>query len=245
MDCKKAQYLSFLFKEGELTGSQLQKYKIHISTCGECSDLVNELMDFQENLSSLKSKKPVFTKAEELTTEIITFVEKDVNRKNEIHPLNLFDRFIFKLVSPNFRVVMTSLLVLILSLFLTQEYNDLNKLSNLEKRVSAKQIETLEAVSFRNNDLIIDKIESLFNFISGEKTWVEIPQDMILIKKETLFSLMKFSGELNNSQKKIITSYLRTNLGEINWSDGLNEMEIQSILENSAQIRQDVEEFKL
>jgi hypothetical protein len=142
-NCATYQRLLHLHREGERSAKETAALNRHLQTCAACAAVAEELRAAEATLAQLRSLRPSPMHAEELTTEILSSMEK----RQGVAVIGNFESVLAGISSfmmkPLIRYACAAVIVLTIGLFSYEYYGLLRSMEDLEKQFAS--VSTAEA----------------------------------------------------------------------------------------------------
>lgn len=155
MKCQEAERLIYLYRKGELNETEQDNLKEHLQACMHCNTLNNSLVDIEKFTTQLRNSTE--TNEDEITTnQIVSHVFE--NQFIDSEKIGSYSVSLW-------RKVMTIAAVLLIGIFIFQQYeikrnvNDLNKRisqQNYSKSTDMNQVNSIQEISLTEFSFSID-----------------------------------------------------------------------------------------
>jgi hypothetical protein len=198
MNCSEINDLLYL-KEDELTPQELAAVNKHLAICTKCAEDFAGIIKANSFISRIKESAPFLSNEEEFTNSIIASIESSAHPENQPAFSRFLDKVSLLFLNSAVRAAAFSLIILIVSTFLVQQYLVFSNVSTLENKIAFTGTAQLNNASAGFNEFKIIKLTSeLFNLISGDKFYADLSGKLILADKSKLNELLNLYSGLQN-----------------------------------------------
>lgn len=224
MNCKEFEQLLYLFREDELSQTEKELVDIHLENCEQCQAEVNAITEMDAQIAQIRDTGQDHPNAGQLTNHIMSGVKREYTKRASAGKRRGANRFQGWLAAPAARYVMATALILIISLFIFQEYFILNKIAALEARLANHHTE-------RVSENFINRSASM-NDLSLSTIEMEILEKWVVIRRSSVNELINEieTLEAENMALKRILEERYPELVKMLDGRGLSDRELERLL---------------
>ena len=198
MTCKKYQHILYTVKIEDLDFAKKDFLKKHLAECNACKTIFDEVSKADRILTKIKETAPRTRNEQALTDSILaSIVNRERAEKNNTFLDRLSDVFSIQAV----RFACCAIILFCGLTYSFMEYNDMIKIVGLEQRLGIQR-------DFSQASLVLPGINvpgflyDYYELSNGSKTYIELTNKLILMKKEDLQALLNGYKTLDEASRK-------------------------------------------
>jgi hypothetical protein len=201
MKCSEINNLLYL-KDDELSPLELEEAKEHLAYCTKCAEEFARITKTYELVSKVKESSPFLCNEEEFTNSVMTSIEGRIQPDVQSFTNRLLDKVSLIFLNSAVRAAAFSIIILIVSTFLVQQYLVFRNVSNLENKIAFTGTTQLNNASAGFNELKVIKLTAgLISLIKGDELYADLSGRLILADKSKLNELLTLYSDLQNYRK--------------------------------------------
>lgn len=242
MKCRSIKKYLYL-KNSELTEEEKIILDKHLEECSSCRNERAGFYEYIEYVSQFGNLQPVNTDGNKLTDEIMEEIMQFRKWGNFFEIKNALLKY---LSIPTVRYAQFAVLIFIIGFFLTEEISSASKIKSLEAAMNKRAIQTEAAGDdvLTGKD-ILKKVEGALELLAGNKRSIDLPAGWIALKRSDMINYITTFNELQILLEKYpdvdLTNYPL--LKKINLNDGLDDKELDLILENRKELEKEMKDL--
>jgi len=196
MKCEQVENLIYL-KPDELEPNELELLEQHILSCESCKLNYEKQIKGNELIHNLAKNNSVVKFPEELTRQIMNNL-----MGKEIKP-GWIDSLVELFFTPALRYAMIVFLFLLTAFYIYEEGKTVHSISILEAK-SEQYAQTKMYSGYRfDESRMLNLLPNVISFLSGDKNYTELSDDLILMNKNGLRDLLVYSEFLNGFKSSL------------------------------------------
>lgn len=229
MKCRDINKLMYL-KEEELSRRELAEIKQHIAACPACAKEYSEIEKAGLIIEKIKNTSPLLTDEAGFTNSVMEQIESKVYTPESSFFGNILDKVSQFFFITSVRAAAVSLILILVSTFIVQQYLVFSNVSDLENKLAVKNGSQVTAAQIGFNELKVIKLASdLYNLANGNSFYADLSRGIILADKSKLNELLTLYSQMQN-YKNLYSKEIEENYPELNTFLG-KELSIESLQE--------------
>jgi len=207
MNCSQIKELIFSKRLDELTPAEKSIIEEHISSCHECKSIYESVQRAESVLVKMKIRQPILDNEEILVNSIMQKVNSKSSNQRYENEFYFFERLILFVSQKSVQYALTSILFIVVSLYMFEEYSAVKNIIQLESQLNnTVQVNNSKAeiISFDND--ILKFFYDAYKFARGNSSYVKLSKDWLLVNKEDLRNLLLDYEKLDEPTKAKIKS---------------------------------------
>ncbi len=197
MKCRKINELLYL-KPDELTAAELKAIKIHIAECEFCTNEFSAVSKTNEFIAGLSKVHPFLTNEVEFTDEVMQRIEQSDAFYSESFINDIIDKFSRFFLNAAVRATAVTLILILVSTFLFQQYKVFSSITTLENSLAVKN-GSFSITQAGFSEVKVLKLASDFlEFFKGNQIYAEFTGGWILTNKTKLNEFLALYSDLQN-----------------------------------------------
>jgi hypothetical protein len=212
MKCKKAIELIYLADEIEISRKVKTDFDNHLKSCDACRKEFQIAESYRRAATIMKNHESVIQAQPEFTDAVMREIRSEKRKQYGLSAT--LENIIYK---SSVRIAFSAVIIFFTVLFFAQEFEAMKKINRLE-------IEFLKA-SADENDVVhnlnassLEPLYEMYKLLDGEKKYVNLPADWMLIKKSEIRKLLAEYGSYIENKNNLVL---------------VNKSELLSLLENT------------
>ncbi len=203
MKCKEFREKMYL-KNDELEKQELSDLEHHRLECVECRLEYERVVSMQKITAILKNQDPELTDPMVLTNSILSQIAKDSLRDHSLQPESFFDKCVILMATPKMRMTMAILLFIITGSFAIEYTSGYVYLKGYEERLEKSGMQQENATAaFGSQENLLNRVENLFNIISGKQSSIEVTEHWVLMDKKSFQEFLLLYDELKDNASQL------------------------------------------
>jgi len=197
MTCKELQHLLYSARIEDFDPAEREFLKKHLAECEACKTIFQEILKADQILASIKKTTPLIRNEHALTDSILASITNKRAEKTNTFFGRLSDMFSIQAV----RFACSIVILLCGMTYVLIEYNDMKKIVILEQRLGIQH-------DFNRASVVLPGVNipgflyDYYELFNGSKTYIELTNKLILMKKEDLQVLLNGYKELDEASRK-------------------------------------------
>lgn len=207
MNCKQIEKLLFSKRRDELTPAENNLIEKHILSCRGCKSNYELIQKAESVLIKMKLQQPFLDNEEFLVNSIMREVKRRPSDLKYEKEITFFGRVVLFVSQKTVRYALTSVLLIMVSLYMLEEYSAVKEITQLENQLNnTAQVSNRKAeiISFDND--ILKFFYDSYKFVRGNSSYVKLSKDWLLVNKEDLKNLLFDYEKLDEPTKTKIKS---------------------------------------
>lgn len=189
-ECGKINKLIYLYREDELAPPEKEQLLNHIRQCPVCSSEFNQAVKFRNMVSTAVEEIPGYTFNTDMES-IFSAIEKKESNSGYL------DKILDIFYKPEMRLALGVSVLLIMGIFFIQSsltFSDISRLQSKMNSISEKST----AASVIRTDLFTDRISQIYSFLKGDKRFMELSGDLIIVDRNLIKNYLRVYNQLMN-----------------------------------------------
>lgn len=228
MTCKELQQLFYSTRIEDFDPAEREFLKEHLAECEACKTIFQEVSKADRILDRVKEATPRIRNEQALTESIIAAIVRDKRSSVDVNANNYLDRLIHIFSMKVVRYACSIVILLCGMTYVFMEYNDMKKTVSLEQRLGIQH-------DFNRASIVLPGISipgflyDFYDLSNGGKSYIELTNKLILMKKEDMQSLLKSYKTLDEASRKRLdemqSQFLKGEYLELSSSEKNEEIE--------------------
>lgn len=190
MKCGRTNKLLYL-NDGELSAAEKTEVDIHLSHCSQCREEKERIIKCGIIVERLRNSTSMPIDETAFADSVMEAVNNLPERK-KVYSFSLFlDHVSVFFMNSAVRAAAVSIILLLITTFLFQQYLLLSNVSELEGKLALVKENSLTEASIGLSEVKIARLASdLYNLAGGDKMYADLPRGLILADKSKLNELL-------------------------------------------------------
>jgi len=196
--CAHIQEIIFSSRDEEINSEETGIIRRHLETCDDCRKVYNEIKRTDGLLGRIKKSPLLFNGEEKLTASIM----KKISAREIPDAAGPLDQLMDFLSAGKVRFALGLVLLMTMLSFGYMEYSDTKKIVSLEQKIGSQWNQTLVyAGVLREEESVLKFFYDAYKLFKGKRSYLEINQELVLIKTEDLRALLDDYSKLDEAAK--------------------------------------------
>jgi hypothetical protein len=229
MKCSDINNLIYL-KEEELSPDEFTALMKHLEECPSCAKEFSENAQSALLIDRIKRSSPLLADEVLFTDSVMEQIDNKVLSPEISFPGSILDRVSQFFLIPLVRAAAVSVILILVSTFIVQQYLVFHNVSDLENKLAINNGTQFTAAQIGFNGLKGVKLASdLYNLVNGSSFYADLSRGMILADKSKINELLTLYSRMQ-SYKRLYSKEIEEKYPELNTFLG-KELSIEGLQE--------------
>jgi hypothetical protein len=245
MTCKELQQLLYSARIEDFDPAEKEFLKKHLADCETCRQIFQQVSKADRILERIREATPLIRNEHALTESIIAAIVHNERSTADVSPnkflAHLINIFSMKIV----RFACSVVILLCGMIYLFMEYNDMKSIVSLEQRLGIQR-------DFSQASIVLPGVNvpgflyDYYELSNGNKTYVELTNKLVLMKKEDVQTLLKDYKALDEESRRRLDEMQNQFLkDEYLKHNPKNNEEIEKLRTEIERLKKELEQSKL
>lgn len=203
MNCGRIKNLLYL-KDDELAPARKSDVENHLSRCPSCRKEMETIIKSGALIDRIRNYAPPLEDEISFTESVMNSINSVPQKKINTRFSQYIDKVSLFFMNSAVRAAAVSVILLLISTFVLQQYFLLNTVSRLEVNISAAKENSYNEASIGISQIKLVKLAAgLYNLAGGNKFYADLPKGFILADKSRLNEFLSLYSSLQQYKKEV------------------------------------------